>query len=217
MRRKYDQSGEGGMKISRFKIQNSIKAPRDPKYCAPHSGLRTSHFPGGFTYVALLVAIVIIGISLGAAGKYWSNVMQREREEELLFRGDQYRLAIERYYMANCPKSIGPCLQSILPQSIENLLSDDRFPQAKRHLRQQYKDPMTGQDFELIRDQLVGNRISGVYSSSTKTVIRTTGFPDPYQSFEGKTSYPEWKFFYTPPQAPLSSGSGTIRYRNLRK
>ena len=31
----------------------------------------------GFTYIALLAAIVIIGISLGAAGKDWSNVMQR--------------------------------------------------------------------------------------------------------------------------------------------
>jgi type II secretory pathway pseudopilin PulG len=197
------------MNNSIFKIQYSRKAPIDLQCLNPRSAIRNPQF--GFTYVALLVAIVIIGISLGAAGKYWSNVMQREREEELLFRGDQYRLAIERYYLANCPKSIGPCPKSVLPQSIENLLSDDRFPQAKRHLRQQYKDPMTGQDFELIRDQLVGNRITGVYSSSTRTVIRTTGFPDPYQSFEGKTSYSEWKFFYTPPQAAVSSGSGTIK------
>jgi type II secretory pathway pseudopilin PulG len=166
--------------------------------CAPHSALRAPHFPGGFTYVALLVAIVIIGISLGAAGKYWSHVMQREREEELLFRGDQYRLAIERYYVANCPKSAGPCLQSILPQSIENLLSDDRFPQAKRHLRQHFKDPMTGEDFELVKDPL--NRIAGVFSKSEKTPFKTTGFPDQYTSFEGKTAYNEWKFIYTPPQ-----------------
>jgi type II secretory pathway pseudopilin PulG len=199
------------MNNSRFKIQDLIKAPRDSRCCAPHSVLHIPHFPNGFTYVALLVAIIIIGISLGAAGKYWSNVMKREREEELLFRGDQYRLAIERYYMANCPKSVGPCPQSILPQGIENLLSDDRFPRAKRHLRQQYKDPMTGQDFELIRDQLVGNRITGVYSSSTQTAIRTTGFPDPYQPFEGKTSYSEWKFAYIPPQGQAPRTGTPVR------
>jgi type II secretory pathway pseudopilin PulG len=198
------------MDNSRFKIQNSIKASVNLQCLNPRSAIRNPQF--GFTYVALLVAIVIIGISLGAAGKYWSNVMQREREEELLFRGDQYRLAIERYYLANCPKSAGPCPKSTLPQSIENLLSDDRFPQAKRHLRQQYKDPMTGQDFELIRNQLVGNRITGVYSKSEKTPFRTTGFPDPYQSFEGKTSYAEWKFSYIPPQqgqAAISRGTRT--------
>ncbi|MHB8846138.1 MAG: type II secretion system protein [Nitrospirota bacterium] len=161
---------------------------------------RTSHFPGGFTYVALLVAIVIIGISLGAAGKNWSHVMQREREEELLFRGEQYRLAIERYYLAKAP--------NLLPPSIDELLSDSRFPQARRHLRQKFKDPVTGEDFELVRDKLLGNRISGVFSASEKTPLKTTGFPEELQSFEGKTVYSEWKFVYAPPRPAQVIRSG---------
>ena len=156
----------------------------------------------GFTYVALLVAIVIMGISMGAAGKYWSFVMQREREAELLFRGEQYRLAIERYYVANCGKTFMPCAQSAFPQSIEHLLSDNRFPQAKRHLRQQYLDPMTGKDFEIIRDMTKGNRITGVVSASDREPIRKSGFPDQYQSFENMKSYKEWKFVYSLTPAP---------------
>jgi len=152
----------------------------------------------GFTYVALLVAIIIIGISMGAAGKYWSFVMQREREEELLFRGEQYRQAIERYYLARLPNT--------LPPSIDELLSDSRFPQAKRHLRKKYPDPVTGADFEVIRDLTRGNRIVGVYSTSEKEPFKKTDFPVQYQSFENKMTYNEWKFIFTVTPTPGQPG-----------
>lgn len=156
----------------------------------PHSALRTPQ--SGFTYVALLAAIVIIGISLGAAGKYWQNVMMREKEEELLFRGEQYRLAIERYFTA-FPGRFQ------FPPNLDELLKDSRSAAGKRHLRQKYTDPITNEDFEVIRDLTKGNRIIGVYSKSDKEPIRTKGFPEQYQSFEGKLMYNEWKFVFTPP------------------
>jgi type II secretory pathway pseudopilin PulG len=147
-----------------------------------------SAFPNstGFTYIALLAAIIIIGISMGAAGKYWQNVVQREKEEELLFRGDQYRLAIERYYSA-----IPGRLQ--YPASLDDLLKDERTPTGKRYLRQKYKDPMTGEDFVEIRDQ-VSRRISGVRSASDKTPLKQANFPELYPEFAGKTKYSDWKF-----------------------
>jgi len=176
---------------SRFNITDStILTPHDQQHLTPHSAIRNPQ--SGFTYIALLAAIVIIGISLGAAGKYWQNVMMREKEEELLFRGEQYRLAIERYYLAKAPLQY--------PASIEDLLKDNRFPQAKRHLRQQYKDPITGEDFEIIKDMTKGNRITGVYSKSGKEPLRTAGFEDRYKEFGGKKSYNEWKFIFTPAQ-----------------
>lgn len=149
--------------------------------------------PQGFTYVALLAMIVIIGIVLSAAGQYWSTAMQREKEEELLFRGEQYRLAIQRYYLAKPPPT--------LPASLSDLLKDDRFPQAKRHLRRPYKDLITGENFNLIRDKAMGNRIVGVYSPSEKTPIKQANFPKPYEGeFNGKQSYNEWKFQFKPQQ-----------------
>ena len=50
-----------------------------PLFCtqAPAPRAKRNH---GFTYIALLAAIVIIGISLGATGRYWSNVVLRDKE-----------------------------------------------------------------------------------------------------------------------------------------
>jgi type II secretory pathway pseudopilin PulG len=146
----------------------------------------------GFTYLALLAAIVIIGISLGSAGKYWKNVMLREKEEELLFRGNQYRYAIERYFYS-------PPAQQY-PSSIDDLLTDNRTATGKRHLRQKFKDPMTGEDFEVFRDMTKGNRITGVYSKSEVEPLRQTGFSEENKAFEGKKTYKEWQFLFTPAQ-----------------
>jgi type II secretory pathway pseudopilin PulG len=161
--------------------------------------LRMPHFANkpflsnrGFAYLALLTAIVIIGISTSAVVRYWSNISLREKEKELLFRGDQYRTAIERYVKAN----------SAFPQSIDDLLQDKRTPVMKRHLRQKYKDPISGEDFMEIRDPLT-HRINGVYSPSDKEPLKKANFPEQDQDFEGKTKYGEWQFVYKlPPRQP---------------
>jgi type II secretory pathway pseudopilin PulG len=176
------------------------KAPR--ALFTPRSELRASR-TRGFTYTALLAAIVIIGISLGAAGKYWSSVMLREKEEELLFRGDQYRMAIGRYYREKIP--------NVYPPNIEELLKDSRTVSGKRHLRQQYKDPITGEDFEIITAQTmtagvvlpaqVGKAgIIGVCSKSEKEPLKQANFPEQYRDFEGKKRYGDWRFVYAPLQ-----------------
>jgi len=151
--------------------------------------------PNGFTYIALLAAIVIIGITLGSAAKSWQNIIQRDKEEELLFRGNQYRLAIERYYNALPGRRQ-------FPNSIDELLMDSRTPTGKRHLRQRYLDPITGEDFELVRDMFHGNTIKGVYSKSEKTPIKQANFPEELKDFEGKTRYNEWQFIKEPAAVP---------------
>lgn len=155
----------------------------------------------GFAYIALLVLIIIIGISLGTAGKYWSNVMLREKEEELLYRGDQYRRAIEGYY----------ALRKDYPQNIDDLLRDPRSPTVKRHLRQKFKDPISGEDFVAVRNT-VTRRIIGVNSPSDKEPLKKGGFPDiysmqsvtpqigfpvNYNNFLDKMKYSEWLFVST--------------------
>jgi type II secretory pathway pseudopilin PulG len=148
----------------------------------------------GFTYTALLAAIVIIGISLGSATKYWQSVIVRDKEEELLFRGEQYRLAIERYFYAV------PGINQF-PQSIDDLMKDSRTVEGKRYLRQKYKDPFTNEDFVEIRD-LLSKRILGVHSASEKEPVKQGNFPEPYREFEGKKKYSEWKFQFQQRGAP---------------
>ena len=176
------------MTSSKFKVQSSIFS--DLQSSPLNSELRTPN--SGFTYIALLAAVVIIGITLGAAGKYWSHVMLREKEEELIFRGEQYRRAIERYYTAL------PGRQE-LPRSIDDLLKDGRTATGKRHLRQKYKDPISGEDFVEIRDNTRGNRIIGVHSPSEKKPLKQRNFPAylPPQiadSLEDRNRYSEWEF-----------------------
>jgi len=190
--------------------------------CALRSALFDPRLTRGFAYIALLVAIVIIGISLGAAGKYWSSVMLRDKEEELIFRGDQYRRAIERYVLA-VPGS------QVYPQSIDDLLMDNRTATGKRHLRQKYKDPISGEDFVEIRNALT-RRIIGVHSPSEKEplkkagfpdvysktqVVAQPGFPDGYNILSDKMKYSEWLFVATikSVQTP-TTGTGTLLTRS---
>ncbi len=192
---------------SKFKIQNStLRTPNSAlRTLCPAFRIRQSAFRNqkGFTYLALLAVLVIIGISLGAAGKYWQGVVLRDKEEELLVRGDQYRQAIERYYLAPLPVHQ-------YPKSIDDLLSDSRFPTAKRHLRQRYKDPFTGENFVEIREP---GGIIGVRSESEKTPLKQSNFPAPFQDFAGKSRYSDWEFLaiikpglQTVPSAPPVPG-----------
>jgi type II secretory pathway pseudopilin PulG len=164
-------------------MQNVKNSTHSSLFRNPQFAIRNSK---GFTFLALLGAIIILGISLGAAGKYWQNVVQREKEEELLYRGDEYRRAIERYYTAVPGRTQ-------YPTTLDDLLKDARTPQGKRYLRRKYKDPMTGEDFREIKDPLT-NRITGVYSASDKKPFRQANFDYPYMEFAGKAKYSEWRF-----------------------
>jgi len=149
----------------------------------------------GIGLMVVLLMVVVLGLAAGIAGSSWKTVMQRVREDELLFRGDQYRRAIESYYNAQHGGQRG-----LLPSTLDDLIKDPRFPSTKRHLRQLYKDPMTGQEFEVIKDQTAAGRIKGVRSSSEDEPFKKDGFPKEYEKFVGVTSYKNWEFVYEPPK-----------------
>jgi len=84
---------------------------------------------------ALLVAIAIMMLLLGVAMPVWTQQAKREREEELLFRLKQYAHAIALYQRR---------VPGAHPPSIDLLVEE-------RYLRRKYKDPMTGEDFAVLR------------------------------------------------------------------
>lgn len=171
----------------------------------PRTGPRRAH---GVVLLAFLLALALLGIGTLAAADVWGLTLQRQREQQLLFVGHQYRAAIRDYYYGG-PAGAGRSL----PPSLEALLDDDRFPVPVHHLRRLYADPMTGSnDWGLL---MAGDRVMGVYSKSEAPPVKQKGFALVDTSFEDKTSYHDWVFAFVagrhaaslaPPASAQTSG-----------
>lgn len=144
----------------------------------------------GFIYLALLLALMVMGIMLGRTGTVWKQVMQREREEELLFRGAQIQDAIRHWHK---PQGSGEHIATPL-NNLQDLLKDPRRSGTVRYLRRLYQDPISNGDWNLIRDPSRG--IVGVASPSKELVIKQDNFPEQLQDLAHKTRYEEWQFMY---------------------
>jgi type II secretory pathway pseudopilin PulG len=172
----------------------------------------------GYAMAALLVALSVMAVLMTVVMPVWRQAAQREKEDELVFRGLQYAHAIglyERKY-ANTP-----------PPTVD-VLTQERF------LRKKYKDPITNADFVLIPSAQaqattpgagttpaaagrgigtptparpgapaagqgggVTGGVIGVTSASTNKSIRI---------YNGGTRYSEWRFIYAPPAAAPGAG-----------
>ena len=149
----------------------------------------------GFTYLAVLFAIAFMGLGLALTGEVWRTALTRDREVELLYAGNQYRRAIERYYLSG-PKQF--------PGALEDLLKDPRKPGTERYLRKLYPDPLTGKsEWGLVKGP--GDVIMGVYSLSEDSPKKVANFGFANREFEGAAKYSDWKFLYNPAaQVPIA-------------
>jgi type II secretory pathway pseudopilin PulG len=157
----------------------------------------------GFTYLALLFAVAIMGAVLGATAVVWYTQVQRDKEQDLLFVGHAYRQAIAEYY----EKTPGNAKQ--YPKKLEDLLEDKRQARLTRYLRKLYRDPVTGsKEWGIVAGP--GETIAGVYSLSTKAPIKTANFDDADKDFSGAASYADWKFLpaQPTPTAPTPTPAG---------
>lgn len=82
----------------------------------------------GYNLVALAIAITILNIMVAAAMPMWSTAMQREKEEELIFRGFQYAEGIRLFQ-----RRFGR-----LPIRLEEMIEVE-----PRCLRQLWEEPMS--------------------------------------------------------------------------
>jgi len=153
---------------------------------------------GGFVLVALLVAMAVTAIWLGTMLPAWRQQAVRQREADLVFRGQQYARAIALYFVNdNCT----------LPVDADMLVS-------RHYLRKKWKDPIANDDFLPLMagmsaspaspgatpptagrppgpapvggSQLVG--LYGVSSKSTDTSIMV---------YQNQQQYSLWAFRYT--------------------
>lgn len=160
----------------------------------------------GFTYLLLLIALAVGGAGLAALGERWSLQAQREREAELVFRGEAIRQAIDSYRAAT------PEGQPDLPKTLDELLEDRRQPQPVRYLRRLYADPFSGRaDWGLVR--AADGRIRGVYSRSRAWALRRfDAHGEPLAVAAGRGAHDpvrvgDWRFAVEPsavPDAPSS-------------
>jgi len=142
---------------------------------------------GGFSYIWTLLLIAGLGISTTLSVEIASTAARRDKEKELLAIGRQFRTALARYQALTPGKPE-------YPESLEQLLRDDRLPGIRRHLRKIFIDPMTGKaQWGLIR---IGGRIVGIHSLSEQTPIKQDGFEADFAPFRGKRHYTEWIFTY---------------------
>jgi type II secretory pathway pseudopilin PulG len=154
----------------------------------------------GFTYLILLILVALLAFGLASVATVWDTLGRRERERELLFVGDQFRRAITSYQAET------PTGARRFPTQLDDLLSDNRFPTVRRHLRRIYLDPMTGKpEWGLVKN---GDAIIGVYSLSTSRPIKTDGFPAGLEHFKSAADYRGWTFaFVQPGTAPAAAGA----------
>ena len=141
----------------------------------------------GFTYVGFLIFLAVAGLGLASFGEIASHAAQREKEAELLFRGNQFREGIASYYKK----------EQRYPQSLEQLLEDKRYPMPVRHLRKLYRDPMSGEaDWALV--EAPGGGVMGVHSKSPEAPIKTENFSVANQEFVKAQRYSDWQFVHSP-------------------
>ncbi|MCX7973627.1 MAG: hypothetical protein N3B16_03905 [Candidatus Aminicenantes bacterium] len=149
----------------------------------------------GVMLIMLLILIACLNIGLMVAVPVWQTQIQREKEEELIFRGKQYVEAIRLYQLKHPGQ---------FPNSLEILLKE-------RFLRRPFKDPMTEEgEWDLILaisgpatqkgmiqrvmiappealKSIVNPQIIGVVSRSKKKSIKI---------YNNQDTYDQWLFYY---------------------
>jgi type II secretory pathway pseudopilin PulG len=81
----------------------------------------------GYMLIMLMVVVLVLSVGLMVAIPVWQSQVQREKEEELIFRGKQYVEAIRLYQLKN---------PGGFPKDFEELIKE-------KCLRKLYKDPMS--------------------------------------------------------------------------
>ncbi len=133
----------------------------------------------------MLLLVAALGVAMAQTGADLAMQAQREREAALLVIGDQFRVAIGRYYDS------GP--GGRYPSALSDLVEDNRTGVTVRHLRRVYADPLGGSaGWGLVPGP--DGTIMGVFSQAPGRPVKQANFPPGYDGFKDKSAYAEWVF-----------------------
>ena len=115
----------------------------------------------GYAMATLLVSLSVMSIVMSMALPVWSHTAKREREAELVFRGQQYARAVELYQRK---------FAGAFPKDFQTLVE-------QRFLRRLYRDPMTedGVFQPVFETELVSPQ--GIRANNAETDQPTDGVP----------------------------------------
>ncbi len=154
--------------------------------------MRSRISEGGFTYVALMIAVAIIGMAAAAAFQPGALLQRREAEQALIAQGRAFARALDSYAKAT------PAGQPAAPPDLESLLKDPRFPGTVRHLRRIPPDPLTGRvEWGLVKTP-DGQRVVGVYSLAPGHPIKIDNFEPALRNLRHGQQYSDWVFMSLP-------------------
>jgi type II secretory pathway pseudopilin PulG len=143
----------------------------------------------GYAMAALLVAIAVMAVLMSVAMPVWKQASQREKEAELVWRGEQYDRAVQLYRKKNS----APGAPSL------DVLVEGKF------LRKKYKDPITDGDFELKAPGMVGNLPPGANVRQPQRAqgqliggVRSKSKAKSIRLLNGRDRYDQWEFSYKP-------------------
>jgi type II secretory pathway pseudopilin PulG len=153
----------------------------------------------GFSYLMVMIAIVVIGIVMSVAARQWKVMVQRELEADLLAKGIEIQNALAFYSASMKAGRVTP--GEVYPQTLADLT---RLP--KPFLRKVYGDPVGHGEWEVVRAPTGG--IMGVRSKSKSKPIRQQNFPLVVRHFQGKSTYYDWVFQHPSPSGTVVNPLG---------
>lgn len=138
---------------------------------------------------ALVVALSVLAIMASVAMPLWSTALRREREAELVFRGEQYAHAIALYQRR---------FAGTYPPSLDVLVKG-------KFLRRAYEDPITREPFDLVYAGAPtgGGRQGGAGSPATPVGrggiqgVMSRSDQESLMQYDGRSRYNEWVFVVT--------------------
>jgi len=165
----------------------------------------------GYNLVMLIVLVAVLSVLVAAALPAWSTAIQREKEEELIFRGLQYAEAIRVFQQrfGRPPVRLEELIE-VEPRSIRRLWEDPVTGEAEWGLifaGQQPGQPPVGQregEDEQGRE-LGGGGLQGVVGGRTTSGegqvtqgpivgVHSLAEGESIKSFDGADSYQDWQF-----------------------
>ncbi len=154
-----------GVRPTRGRYNEKCECQSDRTQLLRH---RLARRDAGFSMAALVIFLTAASILLTISVPSYVMEAKREQEKELIFRGEEYTRAIQKYQRT----------LNLLPTSVDDLLSSN----GTRFLRKAYADPVSGEPWRVIILNADGTLTgSNVYQTMgqvpTTTSVRNTALP----------------------------------------